>query len=462
VIKRKELKNMPVTVMGLGLNGGGLASARFLAQQGAQVTVTDLRNEETLAPSMKELKDLPIRYVLGKHEEEDFRNAAMVIKNPAVPPESPYLQMAKQIETDISLFLNFCQNPLLAVTGTKGKSTTVSALFHILKAPYPGCRLGGNITISPLSFLDDLAPEDPVILELSSWQLADLKGKGLLHPEIAIITNLMHDHQNRYKSFQDYINDKLLIYSEQQANQISLLPAEEMHRGWSSLASGRQEIFSTAEDSFTADRLFGFRNYQGWFRNSKGEEELIIDQEIPLPGRHIRSNLLIAGAMARLFGVDLQTVRKRLQNFPGVEHRMELCGQCRDIQFYNDTAATIPDAMVAAMESFTDAPVLICGGTDKELDMTPMEGKMDKAKEIFLLKGSATDRMIEILNRENISFHGPFESLQEAFELSIKNAAPGDRIILSPGATSFGMFLNEFDRGNQFRSLVQNLCKNNQ
>ncbi|MDR3200153.1 MAG: UDP-N-acetylmuramoyl-L-alanine--D-glutamate ligase, partial [Spirochaetales bacterium] len=145
-----EIAGLKITVMGLGLNGGGLESARFFAQNGARVTVTDLRGEDILAPSLKELEGLPIRYVLGRHEEADFEDAGIVIKNPAVRPDSPYLALARRVETDMSVFLSLCRGPVLAVTGSKGKSSTASALHYGLQKSFPGSRLGGNITTSPL------------------------------------------------------------------------------------------------------------------------------------------------------------------------------------------------------------------------------------------------------------------------------------------------------------------------
>ena len=194
--------------MGLGLNGGGLACVRYFASLGAHVTATDLRSEEILAPSLEKLKDLPVRYVLGEHRMEDFEQADLVIKNPAVPADSPFLKASRQVETDLSVFLANCTNPILAVTGSKGKSTVVSALHAVLSSAGLNPRLGGNITVSPLTFLEELKGDEPVILELSSWQLGDLKGRNLLHPRISVITNIMNDHQNMYAAFSDYVDDK--------------------------------------------------------------------------------------------------------------------------------------------------------------------------------------------------------------------------------------------------------------
>ena len=211
-----------ITIMGLGLNGGGMAAAKFFASKGAKVTVTDLRNAQILKPSIDMLSDYDIRYVLEKHEMSDFENADIVIKNPAVPLTSPYLAKAKRIETDISIFLSEFKGDVIAVTGSKGKSTTVSAIYHGMKKLKSDTFLGGNITISPLSFLEQLTDKSLVILELSSWQLADIRGKGLLKPVVSVITNIMHEHQNRYNSVQEYADDKKVIYQSQTKSQYTL------------------------------------------------------------------------------------------------------------------------------------------------------------------------------------------------------------------------------------------------
>ncbi|MFQ3621808.1 MAG: Mur ligase family protein, partial [Spirochaetales bacterium] len=211
----EQVKGLKVTVMGLGLNGGGVEAARFFARNGARVTVTDLRSEETLQPSLQALASFPIRYVLGKHNPEDFSEADLVVKNPAVPPNSPFLKLAKKVETDISLFLTYFTGPIFGVTGTKGKSTVSSALHAGLRKVFPASRLGGNITVSPLQFLEELTHDTPVVLELSSWQLGDLPDPSKLKPKIAIITNLFPDHQDRYPDMESYARDKAILFRNQ-------------------------------------------------------------------------------------------------------------------------------------------------------------------------------------------------------------------------------------------------------
>ena len=216
----ENIHNVSVTVMGLGLNGGGLAASAFFAERGAKVTVTDLKSAEELEPSVKKLSGFSnIRFVLGEHRIEDFKNADLVIKNPGVKREGNiYLQNARRIETDISVFLSLSHAPLLAVTGSKGKSSTASALHYGLKALGCNAFLGGNITVSPLTFLEQTGSTTPVVLELSSWQLADLKNADFFKPQIAIITPIMSDHLNWYGTMEKYVADKKIIYKNMDKN----------------------------------------------------------------------------------------------------------------------------------------------------------------------------------------------------------------------------------------------------
>ena len=222
----EDIAGKRVTIMGLGLNGGGEAATRFFLKHGALVTVTDMKTKEELSRTLRSLTpDMRmygkrIKFVLGGHKETDFSSADIVIKNPGVKIQgNRYLAAAKAIETDLSIFLALTKAPIIAVTGSKGKSSTVSAIHHGLKAAGFNAFLGGNITVSPLSFLEDTNETTPVVLELSSWQLADLRGRGLLKPKVSLITTIVPDHQNWYGSMEAYVADKKLIYADQAANQ---------------------------------------------------------------------------------------------------------------------------------------------------------------------------------------------------------------------------------------------------
>jgi UDP-N-acetylmuramoylalanine--D-glutamate ligase len=452
------LKGLKVTIMGLGLHGGGIASARFFAEAGAIVTVTDLGSSEKLKPSVDRLIDLNINFVLGEHRDRDFTDADMVIKNPAVPSTSKYLKMAARVETDISIFLQLTSNRIIAVTGSKGKSTTVSAVYHVMKSIIPGTRLGGNITVSPLTFINDLQPEDPVILELSSWQLADLGERDLLKPEIAVITNIMNDHQNKYNCFEDYVSDKKLIYRNQDSSHISIFADDSYGMEFKGETKGKVYTFHAAKP-VTADL-----SCKGWLENSRGyfcaendEIEELVPLHLSVPGEHFRLNMLISAMILRLYGLKADQIRSGLGSFEGVAHRMEKFAVKKGISFYNDSAATIPEATDAAVRSFKTPVLLIAGGTDKELKFSLLKDSLSIPRGIYLLEGSGTDKLIDILKENHISWNGPYGTLKEALDESVKAAEPGDSIILSPGCTSFGMFLNEFDRGNKFKELVSEL-----
>jgi UDP-N-acetylmuramoylalanine--D-glutamate ligase len=242
------LSGTRVTIMGLGIHGGGLASARFFARRGARVTVTDLRSARILEPAMAQLSEFPVRYVLERHEEADFANADLVIKNPAVAPTSPFLQKAREngvpIETDLSVFFSLARNPVIAVTGSKGKSTTASAIAFGLSQVNPETRLGGNITVSPLSFLDELSPDAPVVLELSSWQLGDLRGKGILKPAVSAFTVILPDHMDKYAGMTEYVADKKALFEEQEKDQKAVFNLDDSwQRGFPGETRARPFLF---------------------------------------------------------------------------------------------------------------------------------------------------------------------------------------------------------------------------
>ncbi|NLJ10435.1 MAG: UDP-N-acetylmuramoyl-L-alanine--D-glutamate ligase [Treponema sp.] len=475
--------------MGLGLNGGGLEAARYLATHGAQVTVTDLRDERVLRPSIQALEDLPIRFVLGRHEIADFKSADVVVKNPAVRPDSPYLAAARRIETDISIFLQ--ENParLFAVTGSKGKSSTSSALYWALAALrnktsrsqsplFPGkAYLGGNITVSPLTFLDQLTAEDDVVLELSSWQLGDLRGRtvpvqgsegdksrtrALLKPRVAILTTILPDHLDRYGTMEAYVADKRVIYQGQDEQDVTIVGSDSWGRSFAMETQGRPRIYQT----WGADQVRSSKELDGWLAGPQGPgmarlSDWSIAEVVPektlVPGIHQKQNLLACALGLLDIGISPDLVREALGTFPGIEHRLEFFFENRGIRFYNDTAATIPEAAAAAVEAFDTSPVLVTGGTDKNLDFSPLARACKKAKAVILLAGTGTDKLIPLLKAEGVSFQGPYDNLDRAVLAAISAAQRGDPVVLSPGCTSFGMFLNEFDRGNKWKEAVQRL-----
>lgn len=455
-MEEENYKGKKITIMGLGLTGGGTASAKFFASRGAEVTVTDLRSGEILKPSIDLLSGYKIRYVLGRHDLSDFENADIVIKNPAVSADSPYLKKAKRIETDISVFLSSFKGNIIAVTGSKGKSTTVSALYYGMKKFKEEIFLGGNITISPLSFTEKLTSSSLVILELSSWQLADIRGRNLLSPSVAVITNIMREHQNKYKNMEDYVNDKKIIYSGQNKNQFTLCNHDDPYgKGFYKETPG--EGIWLSENPLPEEKNAAWLEGTKGYIKYNGTTEEIMPEKLRIPGYHNRKNILTAAAVMYLYGFKSSSIKEALKDFPGIPHRLEFVREKEGRKFYNDTAATIPQAAEAAVKSFDDPVILIAGGTDKNLNFEGFEKTASKVKKLFLLEGNGTDKMIEVLNKNSCRFSGPYKSLEKALDEAYSSSERGDIIMLSPGCASFNMFSNEFDRGNQFKKLVNQL-----
>ncbi|OGY41213.1 MAG: UDP-N-acetylmuramoylalanine--D-glutamate ligase [Candidatus Buchananbacteria bacterium RBG_13_36_9] len=458
-----DFKNKRVTVMGLGLHGGGLAVTKFLAQKGAILTVTDLKSQKQLAQSIKELKNYKIKYVLGKHQLADFINADMIIKNPGVPRNSKFLLAAQKrkvpIETDLSLFFQLCPaENIIGITGTKGKSTTTSLIYKIIKSWKKDAILGGNIRISPLDFLPKIKKETPVILELSSWQLEGLADRKI-SPPYALITNVLRDHLNTYNNMADYANAKSLIYRFQKSEDYLILNKQsEFTRKMAPRARSKVYWFCLEKLNKKENGAFLEKNWLVF--QEKGKKTKIIKSgDIQLAGAHNLANILAAICLVKIFKVPDAIIRDNIKNFKGIEGRLEFISQCQGIKYYNDTTATTPDAVSAALNSFDQKVVLLAGGTDKKLDFKELAKKIkEKTKSIILFEGTATEKLVKELRsinyNENIVF---VDSMKEAFKQAKYILKKGDIFLLSPGAASFGLFINEFDRGEQFNQAVKKL-----
>jgi UDP-N-acetylmuramoylalanine--D-glutamate ligase len=445
--------------MGLGLNGGGLASAIFLHDSGARVTVTDMKDEKALAASIEALGGRDIRLVLGRHDMDDFSRADIVIKNPAVRPDSPYLTVAKRIETDLSLFLRFCRSPVIAITGSKGKSTTSTAIHHGLEQAGYAAFLGGNITVSPLEFLERTTEDSPVVLELSSWQLADMRGMGVLKPRVAVLTSIMPDHMNRYRDMDEYVADKRLIYADQGVSDFTVCNVDDEY-GRSFGEQTKGQVLWYSERRLKAGQRGAYLSQgEGFSESFAGKAECLVPADVQVPGKHQKKNLLAAALALRAYGVKPEAIRKAMGSFPGVEHRLEFFLESGGLRFYNDSAATIPQAVEAAVLSFSSPLTLITGGTDKALDFALFESFIEVPKRIVLLSGSGTDKLIPVLERRKIAYSGPFSDFKAAIAHAIGVSSPGDTVLLSPGCASFGMFQHEFDRGIRFKAICRELSQ---
>jgi UDP-N-acetylmuramoylalanine--D-glutamate ligase len=454
-----SLRGSRVTVMGIGTRGGGLGVVRWLVGQGAAVTATDGKTAEQLGPVADELAGLPVRLVLGGHDAADFSavGADLVVRNPAIPRRAPLLELARSegvpVEMEMSLFFRACRAPIVGVTGTKGKTTTSTLIAHVLRNDHPGTVLAGNMGVSALAQLDRLTLEAPVVVELSSWQIESLIEHGL-SPHVAVITNISEDHLDTYDGFDDYAATKIGLLAAQRADDVAVLNRDDQ-RVWSgaSRTSGQVIPFGLTDDGGAGAWLDGDELV---VRDANGELRLERPRGLALAGDHGARNALAALAVARALGSRDHAIRGGLSGFDGVPHRMEFVAEIAGVTYINDTTATAPAAAIAALSAFAGRRVhWIAGGADKSLDLSELAATVARdAESIHLLDGSATPRLMTAIVAAGGRPRGPYRSIADAALTAHRASVPGDVVLLSPGCASFGLFRDEFDRGEQFRAAV--------
>jgi len=439
-----------ITMLGLGLLGRGLNDAKFLAECGADLIVTDLKKTEDLKPTLQKLsKYKNIKYVLGEHRLEDFKDRGFVLKAAGVPLDSLYINEARKnnisVEMDESLFTKLCPKVrVVGVTGTRGKTTTTYLIYEILKRLEKklGCNvyLGGNIKgLATLPLIKKVKPNDIVVMELSSWQLQGF-GDSKISPNISVFTNFLSDHLNYYikvsknenEAVQKYFDDKSQIFANQ-----------------------RPEDFLILNNLIKKEIK---KRYKGKIKSKivLTDESQIKNWSFKIKGEHNIQNILQAIEVAKILGVDLKTIKKIVENFNGVEGRQEFIKNYKGIKIYNDTTATTPDATVVALKSLGNKNrkniVLIMGGADKNLDMSSLVKEVPKwCKKVVLLDGTGTEKLDGKVDGVLV------KSLKDGLLEALKYTKRGDILVLSPAFASFGMFKNEFDRGEQFNRLVKKL-----
>lgn len=422
--------------MGLGLLGRGVGDATYLAECGAELIVTDLKPREELVVSVAQLEQFKnISFVFGEHHLEDFRDRDLILKAAGVPLDSPYIAEAKKnnipVRMSADLFAEISGVTCVGITGTRGKSTVAHMLYAILKEAGMKVLLGGNVRgISTLALLNEATSEHIAVLELDSWQLQGF-GEAKLSPHIAVFTTLYQDHLNYYKDHLEmYLADKANIF-----------------------------LYQKPEDTFILGKQCAAVIIEKY--SDKVESKTVVVDELKLPdiwvlkipGMHNRYDAAFALAAARALEVPDDVSRRALESFTGVPGRLELIREVNGVKIYNDTTSTTPEATLAALAALDPAQtVLIMGGTDKGLDMNALLMKLAEVKRVILLAGTGTSRVLEFLPNASV-----FDDIDKAVHEAFSATEPGDTLLFSPAFTSFGMFKNEFDRGDQFTAIVKAL-----
>jgi len=459
------IRGKKILILGLGLHGGGGATARWLARHGASLLVSDLKKRSVLASSLKSLSRYRgIRYRLGAHHLKDIEWADYVVANPGVPRESHMLEHArslgKPIYNEATLFFNRCKSPIVAVTGTRGKSTTAAFIAAILSRKDPNTVLAGNIKTSfMLDVVDRISSDTMVVLELSSWQL---EGLDIIKaaPDVAVVTNLYPDHLNRYKTLAGYYCAKKEIWKHQKNSHYLVLNNEDaVLRDWQKEACSRTVLFGRRDH-----RAQGSYISKGWFWSRNGKKSLRIApvSANALLGEHNVSNVLAAIAAARLLGARSSDIAFALKHPPKLSGREEVVRTMNGIIYVNDTTATTPVAGIAALKRFGSARkkkiILIAGGADKKLDYGDWAGEVRKyCSSVYLLSGDASAKQAKALGsyRHITKNHTDLRAL--VHEIAAQDLRKGDVVLFSPAAASFNLWSHEFERGDAFVSAVGEL-----
>ena len=424
--------------MGLGHFGGGVAAARWLAKQGAVVTVTDLANEDALADSLPLLADVPIAAMhLGGHREEDFANADLIVVNPAVRPTSPWLQASRQsgarLCTELELFCENCPASLIGVTGSNGKSTTAAMIASILKAAGRRTFLGGNIGGSLLDPLPQIKRDDWVVLEISSFQLWHFSPPAKM-PHIAVVTGCSPNHLDWHADFADYVAAKQRILVAQTSNDFAVLNTFDAETAaWSKWVQGRL----VALPSLNTLPL------------------------LSVPGLHNQIDAACAVAAATAAGCTAGDVRQGLEQFQPLPQRLEWFATIGGRRFYNDSTATTPESTIAAIQAI-DGPVwLIVGGKNKGFNFDPLAQTIAERARGAAVFGSAREELFSRITAKRADVaRVAVETMEESLRWCWSHSLPGDAIVLSPACASTDQFRNFRERGERFVELVRRLQAN--
>lgn len=436
-------KGKKITIMGIDPIGRGVQVAKLLAECGAKITVTDLKDKYNFVTSLKKLAKYKISFVLGEHRLEDFENTDLVIKAASTPLASPYINHARfegvEIAMDASLFARLVQGvepkiTLIGITGTRGKSMTAALIYHILKSNekilggkvYLGGNMRGKAT---LPLIKKVRPGDFVVLELDSWQCQGF-GDEKISPHIAIFTNLMPDHMNYYKNdLKRYLDDKTNIYKFQNKEDL-LITNKKLLKILPHKPKGRV-ILPIPQLGLFASNILGIHNIQ---------------------------NIAYAVEVTRAIGLKGKEIKRALKTFPGLEGRLEYVGKKKGANIINDNNSTTPEATTAGIEAVSRKYkkgniILICGGADKGLDLEKLSRKIEQlCTKVTLLPGTGTERLKKELRTKFIETM----TLVSAVNQALKVAKGGDVILFSPGFASFGLFKNEYDRNDQFLKIIRN------
>ena len=427
-----KFKNRKIAVIGEGIEGK--SSADFLKKHGAEVTVLDVKQGG--------------KYLDGLEKYD------LIVRSPGVRlPELERKVSKDKITSQTKLFFDLCPAPIIGVTGTKGKGTTASLIYEMLKAEGKDAYLGGNIGVPPFDFLNKLNKDSIVVLELSSFQLIDLHKS----PHIAVVLMITSEHLDYHKDVLDYVSAKRNILRFQKSDDFAIINREYPASNESDVETNAKVYFVSREREI--DEGCFARDGKIVIRTKERELPVFETKDLILRGEHNFENVCAAVMAAYLSGVSVKNIQNVLADFKGLEHRLELVGQVNGVEYYNDSFSTTPETAIAAIEAFEEPEILILGGSSKKSNFEELGQLISGKGNIKAIIGIGVEwpKIKEHIKSSSILIIEDATNMNQIVQAASKIALPGDVVLLSPACASFDMFKNYKDRGEQFKSEVHKL-----
>lgn len=444
-----DIKNKEVCVLGIGKSG--FSASQLLVSKGARVKISESSDTPDIRKKIDILQAEDAE--TGGHTENFVLSSQLIVVSPGVRSDLPVLLSAKKrrilVISELELAYQLCPSKIVAVTGTNGKTTTVKLISHLLKEEF-NIYEAGNLEIPFSSIVNELAPKDVVVLEVSSFQLRDILN---FRPFISVILNITPDHLDMHLNMKDYIDSKIKIFSNQKNEDFAVINASDI-----ALSKIRDrlkaQLYSFSLDSsvtkgtYLYDGNIVFAGYDN--------KELICEKEVfPLPGAHNMENCLAAVTVSKILGLEKAQIEKGLKNFKNLEHRLEKVGVLREIEFINDSKSTNLDCIQKALFTVQPPLFLILGGKDKGNDYSKLKDIVTGKVKMLLAIGESKEKIKKAFEGSSPIFM--YNTLEEAVEFAFKNAQSGDKILLSPGCASFDMFKDYKERGEVFKQTFDKL-----
>jgi len=446
-----DLKGKKILVVGLARTG--IATARFLKAKGSLMTATEVKPKEEMKEAVEELKGMDIASEWGGHQTETFLKQDMIVVSPGVDlsiePIQRAIQQGVRVISEIELAYHFIRVPIIAVTGTNGKTTTTLLIGEMLKEDGRKVGVGGNVGEPLILFADGEGRWEVLVVEISSFQLEAIED---FRPRISVLLNITEDHLDRYSSYGGYIEAKVRIFANQNSGDLAVLNGDDpIVMQFGERVKARKVLFSLKgkldEGAFSNGQTISLRR--------GGREEKYSLAKTSLKGIHNVENMMAALTAARIFGCSKKAIQGVINRFEGLEHRLEFVREIGGVRFYNDSKGTNVGSVVKSLQSFSEPVILIAGGKDKNGDLSPLEELIRKRVKHLILIGEAKERM----NRElgGLTDTIMAKTVEEAVLLAHRKAKAGEVVLLSPACSSFDMFKDYKERGKVFKEAVKHL-----